>query len=50
MTKMSKDKAQRMITYLESKRMAWCFDEAGTLWTLESLSLYILSPSAWRTR
>ena len=40
---MTKEKAQRMIEYLEKRKMVFCFDENGELWTFEKLSFYVLA-------
>lgn len=40
---MNKEKVIRMIKYLEKRKMCWCFDTDGKLWTLETLSLFLLT-------
>jgi hypothetical protein len=30
--------AKKMLKYIEDKKMAWCFDEQGILWSRESLN------------
>lgn len=47
---MTKEHVQKILNHLEAKNMSFCFDENGQLWTKETASLYLLSPSAWRNR
>ena len=40
---MTKEKAEKMLAYLVTHKMAWCFDgPGGLLWTRETLSYFIL--------
>lgn len=40
---MNREKAEAMIKHLEKTKQRWCFDELGVIWTLETLSLFLLT-------
>ena len=46
----SKEYVEKLLQHLEKTNQAWCFDEYGKIWTRESASLFLLSPSAWADR
>lgn len=48
--KYSNEYVEAIIKHLENTHQAWCFDEYGKVWTKETASLYLLSPSAWAAR
>lgn len=40
---MTRKKAIALLKHLEQTQQAWCFDEAGKIWTIETLNYYLLS-------
>lgn len=47
---MDREKAEKMLKHLEDTHQSWCFDELGVIYTKETLSLFLLSESAYKDR
>jgi len=47
---MNKEKALKMLEHLKKTNQGWCFDELGVIWTRETLSLFLLSETAYKER
>lgn len=45
---MTKTKAVKMIKHLEKINQNWCFDKYGKVWTLQTLSLFLLRKGVCR--